>query len=339
MDTIQRKPRVCLPTGLDLMDRNSSMLPLAECDEPIFILGILQRSGTNYLSDLIGIHPNCTKPKNIFEDFLLSQIDRLLEYANEVSQHWNTKWGIEGGDRLLRQHISMGLISFLNANRKEPDRRLVTKTPSVKNISHFLDIFENGQLVVLVRDGQAVVESGMKSFGWDFDEAAINWAKAASTISVFCQRHGESGPRHILVRYEDLYRKQDEELTRILSFLNLELETYDYDRARNLPIRGSSSLVDKGEAAVHWEAQKRHADFDPVNRSSHWNKHQRARFAWLAGSAAEKLGYEVATGLLQRQSWIVWNRASDIRFAFRWRIRKLNNWLEKLVQCKETKTK
>ena len=160
------------------------MLPLAECDEPIFILGILQRSGTNYLSDLIGIHPNCTKPKNIFEDFLLSQIDRLLEYANEVSQHWNTKWGIEGSDRLLRQHISMGLISFLNANRKEPDRRLVTKTPSVKNISHFLDIFENGQLVVLVRDGQAVVESGMKSFGWDFDEAAINWAKAASTISV-----------------------------------------------------------------------------------------------------------------------------------------------------------
>ena len=44
----------------------------------IFVLGIGHRSGTNYFARLLTLHPECTSPSRIVEDYLFATVNRLL---------------------------------------------------------------------------------------------------------------------------------------------------------------------------------------------------------------------------------------------------------------------
>ncbi len=79
----------------------------------------------------------------------------------------------------------------------------MAKTPSVKNLQ-LLNVMPIGKSVVIVRDGRAVVESGMRSFGWSFDAAARMWTRGADTI----MQAQEQGVEFLLVRYEDLVSRR-----------------------------------------------------------------------------------------------------------------------------------
>ena len=63
------------------------------CDEPIFILGISQRSGTNFLSDLLALHPDCDATL-IPEDFFVAHADLLIKFANSLDRIWQ-HWKID----------------------------------------------------------------------------------------------------------------------------------------------------------------------------------------------------------------------------------------------------
>jgi hypothetical protein len=56
------------------------------------ILGILQRSGTNYLWNLLDQHPACARVVTIGEDFLLANADRLEDFVGSVTGYWDAKW-------------------------------------------------------------------------------------------------------------------------------------------------------------------------------------------------------------------------------------------------------
>jgi hypothetical protein len=115
----------------------------------------------------------------------------------------------------------------------------------------------------------------------------------------------------MIIRYEDLYLGLDSELPKILNFLNLDGEVYDFDAARELPVRGSSTHRG-GKDHVHWEQPvKKTSDFNPIGRWKNWDRRMHERFNWIAGQYLTEFGYEVKYYTNHQRAWRTYNRVVD----------------------------
>jgi hypothetical protein len=280
--------------------------------DPIFILGISQRSGTNFLFDLLCLHPDCAAPATNWEDFLVAKSDLLVEYVNSVYSGWRRRGTSQEVEDLLYEHLGNGLISVLSSRVKE--KRLVTKTPSVRNLNYFFKLFPRAYLLLLVRDGRAVVESRVKTFGEKYETAMRIWADGANDIVRFNQSADGSSSKYLIVRYEDLYNNLDAELRRIFVFLGLEADRYDFNAAVNMPVRGSSVFHGQGEKGVHWKPVAKTSAFAPLSRWSHWNRSVHERFNWIAGEQQTRLGYQGSQPKPDWLFWLIWNQGMDAKW-------------------------
>ena len=284
----------------------------------MFILGILPRSGTNFLYNLLMLHPDCAPPDPVWEDFLLRHSDLLLEYAQKVAAEWDPNWGVDRQTRVdLEQAIGGGLERFLQA--RCASRQVVTKTPRVDKLDQFFRLFPRARLLILIRDGRAVIESGVRSFGWRRESALHAVAESAALINRFLADHAERQAQFRLVRYEDLWLDTEAQVRGLLEFLDLEPGPYDFEQARNLPVRGSSDLAREDSEALHWDPVQRPADFDPLSRFASWGNSRHFRYNHVAGRAMETLGYRgvaVGSGFGTRK---LWNLALDAA----WQVKRL----------------
>jgi hypothetical protein len=258
---------------------------------PIFIHGILQRSGTNFLWDLLRLHPDCAPAREpIREDLFLEHSDHLQTFVDTVRSVWDPIWGNFPGDLpdRLCASIGDGLLSFL---RTDFNRRLLTKSPSVRHLDRFFRFFPSAQLLILVRDGRAVAQSGVDTFGWDFDRVCRAWASGADTIRRFQQAESGRANRWRLVRYEDLVDDTEGQLRSVFEFLGLDSGRYDFDAARKLPVRGSS-WFGRQSTGVHWDAVPKDASFAPKERWRSLSPDYLDRFEWLAGEQLRAFGYD-----------------------------------------------
>jgi Sulfotransferase family len=261
-----------------------------DATRPVLILGLTPRTGTNYLWDLLRLHPGCAGGREpVREDFFLEHAGLLAEFVSVVRSRWDPAWGRmdEGITADLRASLGSALVRFLTI---DSDRRLVTKNPSVVGIERVFDFFPTAQVMILARDGRAVVESCVRSFGWDLDLAARHWATAARTGLDFLASRGGHDPSVRLVRYEDLVVDCRGQMGQLLGFLDLSTDEYDFAAAEHLPVRGSS-VFHGASSRVHWDPVERTDGFDPLRRSEHWSLDQHERFAWLAGREQVALGY------------------------------------------------
>lgn len=256
----------------------------------VYIMGIMRRSGTNFLGSLIGLHPDCIRVQGIWEDFLVANSGKLGEFVRHVTAAWNPEWDSDGryANRLGR-YLGAACESFLvdsaGVDPEHAPRYVVAKTPTVQNMGR-LALFPHTMPIVVIRDGRDVVESGMRSFGWKFDDAVLAWNKAAQTII----RAQKKKVRFLPVRYEDLVHDLDTQMRRIFEYLDLDPGRYDFQAAADLPVLGSSDLA-RAEGRVHWEVVQKSADFNPVRRWAAWNPEQLKRFDQIAGAANAYFGY------------------------------------------------
>jgi protein-tyrosine sulfotransferase len=279
---------------------------------PIFVHGIAPRSGTNHLLNLLCVHPDCAPPSPIWEDHLLTHVPHLDAYVEAVTGSWDPGW--EGSAELgatLLEALGDGITRFLADRADAP--RVVTKTPRVDNLARFGALFPRACLLILLRDGRAVVESGSRTFGWFRDAAIHDWADAARDIVDFDAAERGGALRYRVVRYEELVARPEKCLQEILGFLGLDVARYDFERAASLPVRGSSTFGRSAGDRIHWDGAERGADFDPIGRFRHWSRWQHARFNWIAGDALRELGYTPLTtpgGAAES----AWNRLLDLSY-------------------------
>ena len=90
----------------------------AQTPRPIFILGIMPRSGTNFLHQLITLHPDCVA-SHVWEDFLIYPAPLLDAYAHALYSEW-TPLTTEKLEPVMASpldtlfhHLGEGLLSFL----------------------------------------------------------------------------------------------------------------------------------------------------------------------------------------------------------------------------------
>lgn len=254
-----------------------------------FILGIHQRSGTNFLSDLLALHPRCTRPKFLHEDFFCFAAPHLARFVETLHENWDG-WREAYSGETMGLILGQCLCGILQREAEEPGKLLVSKTPRADNIAHFPWLFPEHPLLVLVRDGRAVVESSVKSFKWTYKEAMTRWATGAQRILEFHRDHRRTKVPYLIIRYEDLVLDLEQQLCRILAFLKLPEREYDFAAAKELPVRGSSELVIQGEQ-LHWEAMPKRETFNPLARGQDWSSMTDIQFQALAGGYQRLFGY------------------------------------------------
>jgi hypothetical protein len=192
--------------------------------DQIVTLGITPRSGTHFLYGLIGAHPDCFRfDRPIGGNFLAVHLSFLAQYADAGYKIFDPIWGVEeaiGPPDVLLRCLGDGVTSFLmlqdthdaaelrssdpleGTSRSGDAKRLLTKAPGVKGLQYFFRVFPRAQLIILLRDGRSVVESGVQSFNWSYEWAMRYWETAARTILEFDDGNRDRNRKYMIVRYE-----------------------------------------------------------------------------------------------------------------------------------------
>src|SRR5215471_10101085 len=274
---------------------------------PIILLSVCPRSGSNYLEALLSLHLQCRKSR-LPEDFFLANSETLLNFCRSVAESWDDWWLQHlGGTSRLAMHIGTALLRFADPGPEEEgpvgDCRLMLRSPTTEGIAAATTLFPNAHVVVLVRDGPATVESGRRSFGWPYEEAMLAWRHSVRRILSFLA--SIDGHRCQLIRFEDLTADPAREVARILVFLGLDPALYPFNRVDEIPVFGSSSFGRTNGERVHWRPVPKDPSFDPLARAQSWPLHRLVRFSWLAGAEQRRLGYPVHRLSPVRRVWNV----------------------------------
>jgi len=317
----------------------------------VFVLGIMPRSGTHYLRNLLCLHPECVESA-LPEDGLVARSNILMNYVTANYQGWEYVGDLPEieANELLAEELGQGVLSFLKKARcraiernvlppamhglKQGAKYMIAKTPLVNNLKNFFSLFPKEKLLVLVRDGRSIVESNNVSFGVNREEAIREWATAARHIFNMKKKWDAEGRQFLIVKYEELYQNTDREMKNILTFLGLDADKYDFDKALNVPVVGSSVFKRNG-GEVHWNPVEKTSEFNPINRSAGWTRWQHERFNWLAENELTLFGYEPVK--FKRGGLFIGlrNHACDFMYAVRlWsrRFRKLTYFVVKRLK-------
>ncbi len=258
---------------------------------PIFILAPLPRCGTNFLWDLLRLHQDCAAGRSpIWEDYLLKNSGPLVDFVDAAQRSWDRVWGPTEHLRAeLKRSLGDALVQFLTV---EPDRRLLTKSPALDNLEYFFDFFPAAHLILLVRDGRDVVDSGITTFGWDLEDAARAWAAGVDRVTKFTTRTDVPDAQCSVVRYEDLVQRPVDTIAWLLQALDLAPDRFDFAAIDSMPVRGSSTHRGEGRVHVHWDPIPRDATFSPIRRWHSWDDRSSQLFSAVAGPQLRHLGYE-----------------------------------------------
>ena len=259
--------------------------------EFVFVFGVIHRSGSNFLHRLISMHPDVASVETVLEDNITSYLGDLETFTNRVVHSWNRELWDPNGEVANRfnYHMAKGCLEFLREQADAFDakskRFILTKSPTCKNILNF-DMFPHSKAVVVVRDGRATIESGMRSFGWYFEEAVFNWKRHAQEL-VEAAKHN---PNIMIVRYENLVVDTQAAMAPVLEFLGLSAEEYPWSELNTVPVIGSSDTRER-DGELHWRDTQKYSDFNPLERADNWCDEQVQIYSRIAGTVAENLGY------------------------------------------------
>ena len=263
---------------------------------PVYIMSPMQRCGTNHLADVLLLHSAFQLPKVLDEDFVFEHADLLYEYCEKTYQRWRRLRWIENSDecrRLLQIHLGQGILSLL-VNQIDENKRLLLKTPDCNNIDKFPLFFPGVKLLLLIRDGRDVVESAARKWPTQSYEYWMQrWAKGARTILNFIQDSGREsrGRSWELVRYEELVEHPEATAKGVLEFLGVDGPSYGWDKLTQLPVRGSSVMLD-AQGRVSEETVEKPKEFSPIGRWRDWSMWRKRKFKKIGGRELVELSYE-----------------------------------------------
>ena len=176
---------------------------------PVSIIhGISPRSGTNYILDLLRVHPDAT-----FLRDALPEIPFLSTATNAMSLQAQFLQRYRGNERSLDRldflsHLAHG--AMLHPHIEAGSTHALFKVPHAHHLNLFPALFPDYNLIICVRDGRDVVASSVKTWKGglgrrSFSDYAREWARAARIIKNATDAFDQAGVKYKLVRYEDAF--------------------------------------------------------------------------------------------------------------------------------------
>ncbi|KAA5543819.1 sulfotransferase [Roseiconus nitratireducens] len=277
----------------------------------LFIRGILPRSGTNFLADALNHHPQIVRSPGRFWEFapfrFQEQLDNYL-HCIERSKHAD-QFSAES----FLPHLGDAWLSYL-AGRIQADQWAVYKEPSIDRLSSMFQMFSGSRALIIQRDGRDIVSSALKA---EFGLPQFQWWKRShwrrmlpdEAFRIHCRRYRDAAEnlmqflgsdegrtfrsRYLLVKYEDLLRDPQQWIPKIMEWLSLDADRFDWEGFSSMPVRGSSFLRSRDGGHDFACGIEKPADgFDPTRRWSDWSPRRMRYYDSVAGDLARQLGYQ-----------------------------------------------
>lgn len=282
----------------------------------IFLIGS-PRSGTTYLSRLLGAHPAVAATQ---------EIELINRYCRPWQQAWNEQLPTDAGrwERhrhkglpavLTRDEFDEAMGSFARSvyekllQLKTTARVVVDKNPEYSlHVDLIRAMFPNAGVLHIVRDGRDVAASMVTaSRGWGRDWAPDQIGDAAQTwrVNVESAATAHDGGRYLEIRYEDLLGPEGAGvLARCFDFTGIPTSRPACEEILRRFSLGASAGDNQSESLIWSGEVVRRLGAPPVepegfagSGASHswrqtWNVRDRLTFDARAGALLRSLGYE-----------------------------------------------
>ncbi|MCP8939770.1 sulfotransferase [Alsobacter sp. SYSU M60028] len=262
----------------------------------VFVHGVLPRSGTNYLADVLALHPELQPDPGRLWEFPLLYVAPGADALQREFQFM-----FKENAKVMHRHEMMAYLAsgwMASLQQRNPDKRLLLKSPHMQGLSLFPAVFPDDIALLVIRDGRDVVESSAKTFGArgpmrkSFAALAREWQLGCEAALSFAEGGPNHHPNIKVVRYEDLVRDTEATVRDLLAHCGLDAVRYDFDALHALPVRGSSAS--KTDLSKRWQGEQKSASFNPVGRWRDWPEARKRRFNDIAGATLERAGYSLS---------------------------------------------
>jgi protein-tyrosine sulfotransferase len=260
-------------------------------DRPPAILlhGIMPRSGTVYVGEVLRLHPDVYAfPNHIWEFPFLQHAGEVARLQRHFLQAYEQN-ADKMGELDFLPLFGAALIAYMHEST--PDgKRLLLKIPSVQYLTHFFEVFPHEDLLLLTRDGRDVVQSTIRT--WPvlrFPMICVRWRRAAEMALAFDHAFADRPHGYARARFENAVENPEAFVRSICSKFGLDEDRFPYDKLTSVPVHGSSAI--HAGAGVTWDAQPKPRGFRPLGRWQDWSAFDRWVFKRIAGRQLVELGY------------------------------------------------
>jgi protein-tyrosine sulfotransferase len=263
----------------------------AEREPAIFIQGIMPRSGTVYVGELLRRHPDLYAfPYQLWEIPALQMTEEVIRLQKKFLQAYKPNRDKLGEYDFLPL-FGASLLAYLY-QPIPPGQRLLTKMPSVQYLSHFFSMFPHENLLILVRDGRDLVHSTLRTWPHlNFIQVCLRWNRSAQAVLNTCNYLAAQQARgYWLARYEAALSDPESFVHEACLQLGLDEERYPYEEIKNVRVIGSSKLESQ-QQKVTWKHLKKPDNFRPTEYWKKWSALKKAIFKLIAGRSLMELGY------------------------------------------------
>lgn len=257
----------------------------------LFVFGVMVRSGTQYLTNLLALHPHLHRhPRDIWELPLLTQTGPLLDVSEAFLDRYKYNRDRLGKNDLLTL-LGTAVISYLQSGMESTKRALLTH-PSAEYLDHFFAFFPQEHLLLLMRDGRDVVSSVVKTWPtWPFENAAQIWSANAQMMLKTRDLMLAENRKVFYCKYEDALANSESFVRTVCIAFGLDPEVYPYNKIHShVKVKGSSQF----DEAQRWKADQSPQHFHPVGRWHEWTEAQKKTFKQIAGQSLVDCGYETS---------------------------------------------
>jgi protein-tyrosine sulfotransferase len=204
-----------IPSSLNSVNYNRS--------EPIIFIGGVPRSGTTLMRVMLDAHPliRCGEETRI--------LPRILDNANKWLANSDSMSRLKDAG-ITRDIFDTAISSFMLeiiVRHGKIAKNLCNKDPFVlKHTVYVSQVFPSSKFILMIRDARASVHSiiarkvSMRGFSAnDYRESFRNWNRYIERMHAECMSAGSA--RCLPVYYEQLVLRPENEMRKILNFLNI----------------------------------------------------------------------------------------------------------------------
>lgn len=271
------------------MDKESNQIH----SNHIFLFGVMPRSGTNFIFRTILKHPAVKIAKPPGEDYLIYGIEHLDQYLEKVNSKWSSNWnGMNKELQVAKLRLSLvsGLYSYLQKDIDlDNNNYTISKTPRTDGLSNFRKYFPHSKLIILIRDGRHIIQSGVKSFKWMYIHSMMEYNESLKRIKSFIGEKPDND--YCLIKYEEFIKNPTLELKKIFKYLDLNDDTYDFSMINKMPVYGSSEQIDNSGNFI-WKVKEKAISNNSLKKID-WHPLMNKRYNKICSEASRSFGYNV----------------------------------------------
>ncbi len=252
----------------------------AERESTIIIHGVMKRSGTVYVGELLRLHPDIyAYPNEVWEIPFLRFVDKIIDFNDNFFVYKQNVGKIGENDFLPL--FGSAFIDYLYSLVPQ-GKRMLLKVPSVQYLNYFFSVFPYENLLLLIRDGRDVVSSTIKTWSQKkFFDVCQQWNSSARMALSFDAHYRTQTNEYLLVKYEAVVNDPVDFVKKACARFGLDHSKFPFEKIEELPIRGSSSIKQQGKTT--WNPIEKPKNFKPIGRWQEWSADEKQTFKAIAG--------------------------------------------------------